>query len=110
MKGITIQADKIRMLRFSINNMIEYKRAKGEDIMKAFARLENDFDFEFLRYMYYLGLKHEDKELTEEKTGEILDIILEDKDFEYVVEVLSEGITKAFGIKETPGDSVSKNK
>ena len=64
------------MLRFSINAMIEYKQTKGEDIIKAFSRLENEFDFEFFRYLFYIGLKHEDKELTEEKTGEILDILL----------------------------------
>lgn len=109
MRGITIQADRTRMLRFSINAMIEYKQVKGEDIMKAFGRMENELDFEFLRYMFYLGLKHEDRELTEEKVGDILDILLEENGIEYVAELLSEAITKAFGIKETPGASHSKN-
>ena len=110
MRGITIQADKTRMLRFSINAMIEYKQARGEEIMTALARMNDGIDFEFLRYMYFLGLKHEDKELTEEKTGEIMDVLLEEKGIEYVAEILSEAITKAFGIKETPGQSHSKNK
>lgn len=109
MKGITIQADRTRMLRFNINSMIEYKQAKGEDIMKAFSRMEKEIDFEFLRYLFYLGLKHEDKGLTEEATGEIMDIILEDKGIEYLANILAEAITKAFGIKETPGVSHAKN-
>ena len=110
MRGITIQADRTRMLRFSINAMIEYKQTKGEDIIKAFSRLENEFDFEFFRYLFYIGLKHEDKELTEEKTGEILDILFEEHGMEYVAELLGDAISKAFGIKETPGQSHSKNK
>lgn len=109
MRGITIQADRTRMLRFSINAMIEYKQTKGEDIMKALARLEKDFDFELFRYLFYIGLKHEDKELTEEKTGEILDILFEEHGMEYVAEILGEAIAKAFGVKEAPGVSHSKN-
>ena len=54
-----------------------------------------------------LGLKHEDKELTEEKTGEILDILFEEHGIEYVAELLGDAISKAFGIKETPGQSHS---
>lgn len=107
--GITIQADKTRMLRFNINAMIEYKKMRGEDIIKAFSRLEKEFDFEFIRFMFYLGLKHEDKDLTEEKTGEILDILCQEKGLEYVAEILTEAITKAFGIKETPAKSIQKN-
>lgn len=110
MRGITIQADKTRMLRFSINAMIEYKQARGEEIMSALARMNDGVDFEFIRYMFYLGLKHEDKELTEEKTGEILDILFEEHGIEYVAELLGDAISKAFGIKETPGQSHSKNK
>lgn len=111
MKGTTIQADKTRMLRFSINTMIEYKKAKGEDITKALNKMgDNTIDFEFLRYMFYLGLKHEDKKLSEEKTGEILDVILEDKGMEYLVQNLAEALTKAFGIKETPGVSNQKKR
>ena len=109
MRGITIQADKTRMLRFSINAMIEYKQTKGEDIMKALSRLENEFDFEFFRYLFYIGLKHEDKELTEEKRGEILDILFEEHGMEYVAEILGETIAKAFVVKEAPGVSHSKN-
>lgn len=109
MRGIAIQADRTRMLRFSINSMIEYKQTKGEDIMKAFAKMEKELDFEFLRYLFYLGLKHEDKELTEEATGEIMDILFEEYGIEHVANLLSEAITKAFGIKETPGVSHSKN-
>ena len=109
MKGITIIADKTRVLRFSINSMIEYKQTKGEDIMKAIARLDDGFDLEFLRYMFYLGLKWEDKELTEEQTGEVLDVLFEEKGIEYVAEILGEAFSKAFGIKETPGESHQKN-
>ena len=97
------------MLRFSINAMIEYKHARGEEITSALARMNDGVDFEFIRYMFYLGLKHEDKELTEEKTGEILDILFEEHGMEYVAEILGEAIAKAFGVKEAPGVSHSKN-
>ena len=57
MRGITIQADRTRMLRFSINAMIEYKQTKGEDIMKALSRLENEFDFEFFQILVLYRIK-----------------------------------------------------
>ena len=109
MKGITIVADKTRMLRFSINAMIEYKQTRKEDIVQSLGRLENELDFELIRYLFYLGLKHEDKELTEEKVGDVLDILLEENGIEYVANILGEALNKAFGIKETPGEAHLKN-
>ena len=109
MRGITIQADKTRMLRFSINAMIEYKQTKGEDIMKALARLEKDFDFELFRYLFYVGLKHEDKELTAELPGENIDILFVERRIAFVATILGDAIAKAFGVKEAPGVSHSKN-
>ena len=52
MRGIAIQADKTRMLRFSINAMIEYKHARGEEITTALARMNDGVDFEFIRYLF----------------------------------------------------------
>ena len=110
MRGITIQADKTRTQRYSNKIMKEYKYARREEIKTSTAKMNDGVDFEFIRYMFYLGLKHEDKELTEEKTGEILDILFEEHGIEYVAELLGDAISKAFGIKETPGQSHSKNK
>lgn len=100
MKGIIINADKTRMLRLNINRMAEYKKTRGEDITASLSKLQDSVDFELIRYIFYLGLKHEDKDLTEEGAGDILDILIENQGLEYVVSVLVEAITAALGIKD----------
>lgn len=109
MKGIDIKADKNRTLRFSINTMITFKREKGVDFATALASLENSIDFELLRYIFYLGLRWEDPELTEEKAGDLMDIIIEDQGIEGLSNVLVSAITQALGVRDAEGD-MSKNK
>lgn len=103
MKGIDIKADKNRTLRFTINSMIQFKKERKKDFTAALSSLEKDFDLELVRYLFYLGLKWEDKELTEETAGDIMDIVIEEMGFDGLATTLVEAIQKALGVKQTAG-------
>jgi hypothetical protein len=79
MKGIDIKADKNRTLRYSINAMIQFKRDKKVNITTALQGFASEVDFELLRYIFWLGLVWEDKELTEDSAGEVMDAAIEEK-------------------------------
>lgn len=99
MKGIDIKADKNRTLRFTINSMIQVKKDKKKDFATLITELSVDgsLDIELLRYLFYIGLKWEDPQLTEEKVGDIMDIILENEGIQGLAQYLYEAITKALG-------------
>ena len=107
MKGINIYADKNRTLRFTINSMIEFKRDRKKDFAQALTEMGDSLDMELLRYLYFLGLEWEDKDLTLEKTGDIMDIIIENDGIEGLAQYLSQAIEKALGQgKGTPDPKV----
>lgn len=104
MKGIDIKADKNRTLRFTINSMIQVKRDKKKDFSVLLTELSKDdaLDLELLRYLYYVGLKWEDPDLTEEKVGEIMDVIIEESGIEGLAQYLSDAVSKALGANGEP--------
>lgn len=104
MKGIDIKADKNRTLRFTINSMIQVKRDKKKDFASLVTELgQNDsLDIELLRYLYYVGLKWEDADLTEEKVGDIMDTIIEREGINGLAQYLSDAIAKALGAQGDP--------
>lgn len=107
MKGIDIKADKNRTLRYSINSMIQFKRDKKVNITTALQSFTSEVDFELLRYIFWLGLVWEDKELTEDSAGEVMDAAIEEMGFEALIDVIAEAITKAIG--NEPQDHKEKN-
>lgn len=104
MKGIDIKADKNRTLRFTINSMIQVKRDKKKDFASLVTELgQNDsLDIELLRYLYYVGLKWEDADLTEEQVGDIMDTIIENEGINGLAQYLSDAIAKALGSQGDP--------
>jgi hypothetical protein len=105
MYGIDIKADKNRTLRFTINSMIQVKKDKGKDFGRLVSDLviDNSFDIGLLRYLYWLGLKWEDPELTEEGAGDIMDIIIANEGIDGLAGHITDAITKALGAdKNTP--------
>lgn len=72
-KVVTVNLDRERHLKFNLNALILAEEITG----KKLAELEKDkgaFDLAFLRAMLYAGLKHEDKELTLEEVGDLIDM------------------------------------
>lgn len=88
MKKITvINLDKERHLKYNLNALITAEKITG----KKLAELGGDkggFDLEFLRAMLYAGLIWEDKELTIDDVGDLIDM----ENLEYVTDKLGEAM------------------
>lgn len=75
--GVEIILDQPRHLRFDLNGIIDLSDALGVkdpgEFDKALGQAVGS-DFRWLRKVLWIGLRHEDSELTEEQTGAIIDI------------------------------------
>ena len=87
-KTVMIQADKARNLKYGINQMVELEELLGKPVTNM--DMEN-FSMKDLRAMVYVGLKWEDKKLTQEIAGDIMDTAIENDG----IESLSASIGKA---------------
>lgn len=90
-KGITIVLDRPRTLRYGMNAL-----AKIEDITgKPIVNLDlNNVGIKDLLVIVYAGLYHEDKSLTVEQVGDLID---EYADMNAIAEKIGEAFTLAFG-------------
>ena len=69
-KSVTIELDKARNLRYGINALVTVEELTG----KPLTRLDlESVSIKDLRAILYAGLCHEDKTLTPEKVGELID-------------------------------------
>lgn len=93
-KIITVKADKERHLKLGVNGLIQLE----EDLKKPISELSEGMGMKDFRAILYLALKWEDKELTYEQTGELMDLIIEDKGFEYLGSIVGELIQNAMGV------------
>ena len=89
--GVTINLDKPRTLRFGINAL-----AKIEDLTgKPLSKLDlSQVGIKDILVITFAGLCHEDKELTIEKVGDLID------EYSSITELatkLGEALTQAFG-------------
>jgi Zn-finger domain-containing protein len=93
-KGITIELDRPRTLRYGMNAL-----AKIEDITKkSIISIDlNNIGIRDLLAIIYAGLYHDDKSLTVEKVGDLVD---EYSDMNTVAEKVGEAFTLAFGKTE----------
>lgn len=93
-KGITIELDKPRTLRYGMNAL-----AKIEDITKKpIVNIDlNNIGIRDLLAIIYAGLYHEDKSLTLEKVGDLVD---EYSTMNDIAEKVGEAFTLAFGSGE----------
>jgi hypothetical protein len=97
-KTVLIDADKARNLKFSSNQMIELEDQLGRSVMA----LDEGLRFADLRTMIHVGLRWEDKDLTLEQTGEIMDAVIEKHGFEELSKKVGEAVRFAFGGKAQP--------
>ncbi|MCD4839729.1 hypothetical protein LRS37_12805 [Neobacillus sedimentimangrovi] len=93
-KIVSFEADKMRNLKYGINALIELEKALGKPLTDMSS---NNFKLEDLRTMLYIGLKWEDKELTPETVGDIMDAAIEKHGMEYLSKKLGEALEGAFG-------------
>lgn len=68
-----VKLDKMRNVVIGFKALQEFKKITGQSLEKIDFESEEVDMFEIIPIMFYVGLKHEDKELTLEKTIELLD-------------------------------------
>ncbi len=96
---VIIELDKPRKLRFSINQLVEAEELLGRPITEVFK--DGRIGLRELRLLLWVGLKWEDRRLTLQQVGELMDTV----SLTYIAEKLGEAITNAFGSEETEGDT-----
>lgn len=74
MAYIPVKLDKTRNLLFGFGALQMFKSIHGKSLMKI--DFANDELEEIIPLMFYVGLKHEDNDLTLEKTIELIDLHL----------------------------------
>jgi len=99
--GITINLDKPRTLRYGMNALAKIEDLTGKSILSLDL---NKLGIKDLLAIVYGGLYHEDKTLTIQKDGDLID---EYSNLTEVAEKLGEALTAAFGgenTEQTPGE------
>ncbi len=100
-KGLTITLDKPRTLRYGMNALAKIEDLTGKSIL---ALDLNQVGIKDLLAIVYGGLYHEDKALTIQKVGDLID---EYSDLTEIAEKIGEALTLAFGKSdkaEKPGE------
>lgn len=103
-QSVTLELDKPRGLRFGLNALVRVEEMIGKPISKL--DLDN-ISVKDMRTIIYAGLYHEDKNLTPERVGELIDDF---SDINTVAEKLGEAMTEAFGRKNGKKPTVAKEK
>ena len=86
-KIVAIELDKVRHLKFNLNALITAESITGKKLSELSSE-GGSFDLSFLRALLYAGLKWEDKELTLEDVGDLIDM----DNLEFVTEKLGEAM------------------
>lgn len=94
-QGITITLDKPRTLRYGLNALAKIEDITGKSILSLDL---NKVGIKDLLAIIYGGLYHEDKTLTIEKVGNLVD---EYSNLTEIAEKLGEALTVAFGGEKT---------
>lgn len=90
-KGIEVELDKKRTIRYTLNSLIDLEERFGS-ITEVYEVLGENISMKDLRFLLYVGLKHEDKELTEEEVGELITF----QDILNYVNLIVEGLSVSF--------------
>ena len=98
-QGITINLDKPRTLRYGMNALAKIEAITGKSVLS----LEMDkLGVRDLLAIAYGGLYHEDKSLTIEKVGNLID---EHSNIVEIAEKLGKALSRAFGEDKTEQES-----
>lgn len=92
----TVKLDKERNVVLGFKAMQEFKNITGESLTKIDFEDEDLEVEQIVPVIYYAALKHEDKELTLEKTIELLDAHLGIKG---AIELIPQIMQDAFGVQ-----------
>jgi len=90
-KGITYELDRPRTLRYGMNALAKIEDITGKSLMALDLKNVGVKD---LLAIVYAGLYHEDKDLTIEAVGDLID---EYSDLNEVADKVGKALTEAFG-------------
>jgi hypothetical protein len=99
---VDIQLDKARRLCFDFNAICELEDVMGKPVTQL---QENNVGFKEIRALLWAGLLHEDRDLTIEEAGALID---EAESVQYVTEKVVEAFTLGLGLRE--GDEKGKTR
>lgn len=85
---VTIEMDKQRHMKFGINGLIQLEKELGRPLTE----MSEGLSMEDFRMFLYVGLRFEDKKLTPEKVGDLMDDVIEERGMEYLSEKLGEAM------------------
>jgi len=94
--SVLITLDKQRNIRLNTNALVKVEEVLG----RAISEFGTSFGIREIRAMLWAGLLHEDKSLTLDNIGDLID----EAGFEYVAEKVGEAINIAMGIKPEEAD------
>jgi hypothetical protein len=67
---VKISLDRERTLKFTLNTLVDVEERLGHSL----SELGDKISIKTMRTLLHAGLKHEDKELTEEAVGELISL------------------------------------
>ena len=104
-KGIAVQYDKPRIMKFEFESIVDFERAAG---MALTAIDFSQMGFFLLQTIVWAGLKHEDATLTQSATGKLLQKLITEKikTFEEIGTDIQEAL-KESGLFDTPGNAAA---
>lgn len=83
-KTITLELDRVRTLKFTLNSLEIIEDLTGQSLDK----IGQSMNMKTLKALLFAGLVHEDKELTPEQIGDMIEV----GDLERVSQALSEAL------------------
>ena len=95
-QSIILEAEKARNIRFGINALCKAEEMLGKPITK----INEDMGISEMRILLYCGLYWEDKELTLEGAGEVMDEVIANKGIEYLTEKFKDAIELSLNPKK----------
>lgn len=100
-KIITLNIDgKEKHMKLGINALTELEKVIG----KPLTAMGEEVSLSDLRAMFYVSLKWEDKNLTIDKAGDLMDIVVDEHGFQFLSEKLGELMTSAMGGTALPSN------
>lgn len=95
--SVLINLDRPRNIRLDTNSLV-----KAEELLKkSVTSMGQDMGIREMRALLWVGLTWEDRRLTLDDVGKLID----EAGFDYVFEKLSEALTEAFGSNEEAGEA-----
>lgn len=95
-------------LRYTFNSLADIEQQAGKSITRLFEA--EDLGMNTIRLLLWGGLRHNDKGVTLDRVGMIIDSFLDEKrDLEELMDVINDAISKSKLFENTQGESDEGN-